>query len=303
MAYAETVAVDNTAIVLAFLVVARRDGCCLDVCIIEVVVIAGKFWVWAIAGLLCTPMALMAEDSNIRYLMGGDAGAELQLKVRQAPLAQALNAVADKTGMVIHYSGLPESLFTLSCIETTVTEILHCLLDKNADLIFRYVLTPSKDDQPRPLAELWVLGRRFEVEPGLMVADVDTVTDTQIRGMDGMEKLLETATAENPQYRADAVAQLAARGEVQNPAIHKALDAALSDENAEVRAQAVSGLAKGQDMAAVLQSALQDSDVSVRLMAVDNAGNDAGLLQQALGDSDETVREFAALKLAALAAP
>ena len=50
----------------------------------------------------------------------------------------------------------------------------------------------------------------------------------------------------------------------------------------------------------VLRDALQDGDVSVRLMAVDSAGADepgTALLHEALADEDETVRVAAAIKL------
>jgi HEAT repeat protein len=53
----------------------------------------------------------------------------------------------------------------------------------------------------------------------------------------------------------------------------------------------------------VLQDALQDSALPVRLMAVDGLGTDEesiALLKQALTDSDQAVRELAAMKLKSL---
>ena len=64
--------------------------------------------------------------------------------------------------------------------------------------------------------------------------------------------------------------------------------------------QALSSLAHREGAAAVapaLHEALHDSDVSVRLTAVDNAGADVALLQQALTDSDATVRQLAGIRL------
>jgi hypothetical protein len=47
----------------------------------------------------------------------------------------------------------------------------------------------------------------------------------------------------------------------------------------------------------VLSEALHDSDVSVRLMAVSNAGENVYLLQSALNDTDRIVRDLAGMKL------
>jgi hypothetical protein len=265
---------------------------------------AGKLQM--IALLLWMPGVLMAE-SNIRFMSAGQAGAELHLEIVQSPLAPALDEIADKTGVLIHYSALPESMFNLICTGTTVTGILKCLLDNKADLIFRYAHEFSKEDQQNRLAEAWVVGTHGDLGQDAPLASRSSLSDTgsnaETRDSDETGKLLEMAVAENPQNRADAVAGLAS-GQVKAPLVRDALESALSDTNAEVRAQAVTGLAKyqGYDASAVLQSALQDGDVSVRLMAVDSAGDNPVLLQQALGDSDETVRAYAATKLEALSA-
>ena len=110
-------------------------------------------------------------------------------------------------------------------------------------------------------------------------------------------------TASNdPAERADALALLVIKGRAGDADIRKALETALTDKDANVRAQALSSLARreGDGAAAQLQAALQDSDVSVRLMAVDSAGNNPALLQQAVTDRDETVRTLATMKLEAL---
>lgn len=255
--------------------------------------------------LLWMPGVLMAE-SNIRF-MSAQAGAELHLDIVQSPLAQALDEIADKTGVLIHYSALPESVVNLTCTGTTVTGILKCLLGNKAGLVFRYAHEFSEEDQQSRLAEAWIVGTHGDLGQDAPAANRSSLSGTgsnaATRDSDDTGKLLEMATAENPQYRADAVAGLASRQD-EAPLVHDALASALSDSNAEVRAQAVAGLAKyqGYDASAVLQSAMQDGDVSVRLMAVDSVGDNPALLQQALGDSDETVRAYAATKLEALSA-
>jgi HEAT repeat protein len=83
------------------------------------------------------------------------------------------------------------------------------------------------------------------------------------------------------------------------------LQTALSDEDPNVRGQAVYAVVRrgGVEATAVLQDALQDSALPVRLMAVDGLGTDEesiALLKQALTDSDQAVRELAAMKLKSL---
>jgi HEAT repeat protein len=109
-------------------------------------------------------------------------------------------------------------------------------------------------------------------------------------------------SSDDPQARTQALASLAARGNRKDPAVQSAFRAALVDEDANIRAQAVSGMARiaGAGAAVILREALRDRDSSVRLMAVDSAGADAEgalLLQEALADRDETVRALAAIKL------
>ena len=91
-------------------------------------------------------------------------------------------------------------------------------------------------------------------------------------------------------------------GKAGDASVRTVLEEALADNYANVRAQAISSLARseGDDATAALQVALNDSDASVRLMAVDSMGNNTALLQQALTDNDATVRELAKIRLESL---
>lgn len=258
--------------------------------------------------LLWLPGVLMAE-SGIHFMMDEAGDTSLRLEMRQTSLADTLNEIAGKTGLLVHSSALPLGLFSVTCMEATLTEILQCLLDKKADFIFRY-------SQSKPV-EVWVLGADFSQDnvvskararvPERVVEKVlgngqnaaDNDSDEEIA------KLLEKATDNNPALRMDAIAGLADKGIANDLAVHKALTEALSDPDVQVREQAVSSLARreGDRAAAELQSALRDSDASVRLMVVDSAGENAALLQHALSDSDETVRALAAMKLDELSKP
>ena len=61
-----------------------------------------------------------------------------------------------------------------------------------------------------------------------------------------------------------------------------------------------------QDALLVLEQAMHDPELSVRLLAIDGLGSDdksVALLEQALGDEDAAIRELAALKLELLSDP
>jgi len=115
--------------------------------------------------------------------------------------------------------------------------------------------------------------------------------------------LLGMAKSEDPNVRLDAIASLAHEGVMGDQTIREALIGALSDKDARIRKQALASLAirKAGDADQELQWALQDSDASVRLMAVDSIKDNQQLLLQALSDSDETVHTLAAMKLERLA--
>ena len=118
-------------------------------------------------------------------------------------------------------------------------------------------------------------------------------------------KIHNLAASAKPEERISALSQLAGKASIDANVVQKILQAAIRDSDANVRAQAIYAVAKQNcaDASLILEQALQDGELSVRLMAVDSlAANEtsAGLLEQALNDEEEAVRELAALKLASL---
>jgi HEAT repeat protein len=107
------------------------------------------------------------------------------------------------------------------------------------------------------------------------------------------------AKSKNSTDRADAIGELLAEETQDDPAIKAILEQALTDQDPNVRAQAVSSLThrEGSDAIGIIQEALHDNSVDVRLMAVDSITDDVALLQQAINDNDETIRSLAAVKL------
>ena len=156
-----------------------------------------------------------------------------------------------------------------------------------------------RDTGPCPTAGAQGGGRR----PGPL--DVSTKTKPVAPDPELAETLVRMAGSEDPAERVSALSQLAVERPVDLATVQEILETALSDEDSNVRGQAVYAVVRrgGVEATAVLQDALQDSALPVRLMAVDGLGTDEesiALLKQALTDSDQAVRELAAMKLKSL---
>jgi len=370
---------------------------------------------WAAFLFLLGVGQVSADEQSIRVIRSENAGSELQLEVRQASLKQVLDKIAGDTGLMIHYSILPEGSVNASCVGTTLKQVMECLLDHKADLIFRYPSASSRSASQIQPEEVWVLKTKFEVSPGTAnssvyktvvtqqqtmqtttgartetehtapdltkaliekagsknpsdrsdaIAELQealhdndasvrlmavnsignnadllkqalTDSDAKVRELaaikleslsnaepqqqvmqntasaqtdnepstpDQIDALLERAKSNNPVDRVDAISRLLTVGKAGDASVRTVLEEALADNYASVRAQAISSLARseGGDATAALQMALNDSDASVRLMAVDSMGNNTALLQQALTDNDATVRELAKIRLESL---
>ena len=135
----------------------------------------------------------------------------------------------------------------------------------------------------------------------LSTADDSDPTEDGETGPDMTGKLVSMAQSTNVDERVSAIGQLLAGGQEGDAAVRETLQAALTDNDPRVRAQAISSYARreGEGAYAALQEALQDSDASVRHMAVGGANNQA-LLELAVNDRDASVRLLAQKKLEAL---
>lgn len=273
-----------------------------------------KFWMTSLFLLMSGALLAAVNVSNpayqnIRLAVTKDTGAELQLEVRQVPLAQVLDNIASKTGVRINYSVLPEGLVTATCVGSTVKQVMECLLLRKADLVFRYSRQASKADPKGQPEEVWVLGAKFGTgqansgfcsSAGTPQQTLPTAAKTKTeQEPDQTDELVKMASSKIPAERAEAIGRLMAGGREGDVTVKETLEAALSDPDAMVRTRALSSLAhrEGAGASPALHEALHDSDVSVRLTAVDNAGSDVALLQQALTDADATVRQLAGIRL------
>jgi HEAT repeats len=282
---------------------------------------AKLFTACVIAGLLLLNAAFSAEqtpstEGHVEWIISDDKGSELLLEVRQMPLQRVLSTITAKTGVPIHYSVVPEGLVTATCVGATLKQIMECLLARKADLIVRYHKPSSQiqakgSDKNQPV-EMWVLGSQFtdatncsgsivsqQTINNSSVKSPDSQADAAVSEPDQTDDLLKSAKSKDAATRANAIGALMSGGRVDDAKVKTALEEALNDPNANVRAQAVSSLAhrEGSAATAALQDALHDTDAGVRLMAVDGIGSNPALLQQAINDDDETVRNLAISKL------
>jgi hypothetical protein len=282
-------------------------------------------------GLACClaliPVLLWAdqgEGQTIRVTVSGDRQEFMEVEARQAPMGRVIEEIVARRGIRAHHSVLPEEPVTATCAGLSLKQVLECLLGADADLMFRSPGATAKAAAEGWPAEFWILGSSF-AKGRSAKGDPDAgrcsaVADNDAGPLDGIRavrrepapsesdvnRLRDMADAEDPQQRAEALSRLVADGGMDEGDLRRVLERALSDADAYVRTKAVHGLARleGQDAFFHLQTALQDSDASVRLMAVDSAGSDArsvALLEQAVADDDEVVSGLAKAKLETLA--
>jgi len=248
-------------------------------------------------------------ESFYKVVTSAAKGSELQLDARKASLPKILDHLSKKTHISIHYSVLPESLVSATCVGSGIKPVLECLLANKADLTFRAADKPANGND---VAEVWISGtslvgtgandaactaraEKAEQELEALKQKLETKDDTT----DKTDEFLKMSESKKPADRVAAIGALLGSKRKDDPAIRAVLDRALTDENAAVRAQAVSTLGEfgGENVNAVLQDALRDDSVDVRLMAVSAIKDNVELLQQAANDSDETVRTLATVKL------
>jgi HEAT repeats len=264
------------------------------------------------------PVTAAAQRVSLR-------GGLLSIHARQAAWAQVLHEITKQSGIRFHYAIPLEGSVTASFTDLPLKQALQRLFGPEANFIFRY---PQKADQASPRgvpAEVWILGEvsgagadasRSTAEHKSSASGSDATasnlpdqddpssveTENSQAEQQNIDTLLETTKAEDPTLRMQALSALAASDKADETIVRSVLDAALADEDAGVRGQAVQALAnrEGSEAIGLLRQALRDSDPSVRLMAVDSIvpqEQGIALLQEALSDGDETVRYRAASKL------
>ncbi|MCF8006111.1 MAG: HEAT repeat domain-containing protein [Methylovulum sp.] len=219
------------------------------------------------------------------------SAAKQLIKVHDTSLYTILNTIQQHTGIQLHYSDIPDVTLSVACQTSALSELLSCLLTPYSNWIVRY----SKD-------ELMQKSSALPVEIWLINATAPALAFTPIQKIATLAapiKVLSPSIFEGTVNQRLEALSLLGKNTLSNADIHQTLTTLLNDENAEIRARSLQILAEQNDVqiAEFLHKALEDSDVSVRLTAVDYAGKDVQLLQQALNDQNATVRSYAEIKL------
>lgn len=121
------------------------------------------------------------------------------------------------------------------------------------------------------------------------------------------ETIVNLAASSDPAQRVSALSQLAEKGSIDAGVVEKILQTAIQDIDPNVRGQAVYAFAQQGcgDLFVVLEQALQDTELSVRLMALDSLGADersVALLKEIVEDEDEAeaIKDLVTMKLESL---
>ncbi|WP_445371020.1 HEAT repeat domain-containing protein [Methylomonas sp. HW2-6] len=246
----------------------------------------------------------------VELVIGKTPGSLLQLNVRQAALADIVKEIAAKTKTEIHYTVLPEAPVTATCIADKVQALLECLVGKQIGVV-------SQKPEGASREQVWLLGSSMSGCPAATakaaVSEQDATpeiqpTPAQQAALDRAQRehtetMLKQARSKDPSQRAEALLNLGSTGTKADPNVRQALEDAINDKSPGIRAQAVSALAAYDEDGAeqVLNRALDDKDMEVRLAAVDRAAGNQAILERAATDSNPTVAGYAAAKLAELA--
>ena len=252
-----------------------------------------------------SPTPMIGDSTHFDLVISADEGTELKLEVMDMPLSQVLDRIAFKSKVPIHYSILPKGLVSATCVGSTLKQILGCLLGEKTDFIISYSNQNNSIIQNEQPSEAWILGSRLaesSVTTDCAFTNSQKNKSTVSSQSDQTDNLLIMAQSEKPADRESAMSALLASGKIGDPNIKATLEQGLTDQDAGVRAQAISSFAhrEGPAAAPAIQLALSDSSVDVRLMAVDAITDDVALLQQAIKDKDEVIRKLAEVKLTAL---
>ncbi|MCQ8183436.1 HEAT repeat domain-containing protein [Methylomonas sp. SURF-1] len=254
----------------------------------------------------------MAEEMARFSLERSQNGAWL-LDAKQADLPKLLGVLAERTRSTLHFSQIPLSRVSATCVGANAVALLRCLLGDGVSMAVRDARgSVSAGAGADGGNEIWIMGSSL----------VDTNSDRSSAGCDiaradfnsgqsdqaqSVARWLKQAQDRNPALRLAAITELAhLNATADEPSVTAALRKALTDRDARVRMQAIGGVVARDGEAAVsgpLSQALQDDKAEIRLMALDYIETDVNLLQSAAQDSDPAVRGLAQVKLELLAKP
>ncbi len=224
-----------------------------------------------------------------------DVSGFISIKEKHITANDLLKKLSKQTGVVIHSAFASSDKLDVSCAGK-LQQVLQCIIGASSNIVFRYNDPAELKSTHDYIVEAWLLAPNTD--------DVDhsgntsKVVDTPDYRGDRTDRLL--TEAKNPLHKVDAIERLAIEGQKEDVRVINALKDALLDKNPTIRAQAIFGLGRmgADDLDKLLEQAMSDASVDVRLRALEVSERDSPLVKQALNDANSSVREFAAIKLA-----
>jgi HEAT repeats len=205
-----------------------------------------------------SPGLQASHPSSINLTLSKQAPGTIRLEVKQAPLAQILKQLTDKTGVKIHYSALPSNPITVTCAEASVKIVVECLLGPGSNLAAKMPEKIAKATQAlnpdEQVAELWILSapdtnpHAVGLNPASqnLAQEAPKTLNPEERDKDDFEETLKQAQADSQDLgqRELALYNLGLQGKKDDPDIKEALLTALNDDNPRIREQAAESLAQ-----------------------------------------------------------
>ncbi len=217
---------------------------------------------------------------------------QVVLHASRIPLNQVLQALSEDTGVALNYAEAPASPVSVICQGNALPRVLQCLLGTQASLVIERDGNPKARPKAGGFARIRLLASTFAEAPQL---DPEVARE--------IDMALALSHSLSPEDRAHGLQKLARIEAVSPEALREAYQAALGDEEGDVRAEAITGmvLLDAENSFPLLSQAMSDEHPSVRLAALDGMDEaDEKTLpyyQQALTDPDESIRALAGLRL------
>lgn len=249
----------------------------------------------AVAQTSLTSAASNSQSASFVKLIQSAEG-EWRLQAQQTDLPQLLDKIAEQAQLRVHYSVLPATTVSATCIGANVVALLQCVFKGSANIVSRKANTQTAKD------EVWVMSSSLAGANTVVSASCQNAlaNASASEPNDRAEQWLKLAMAKDTEQRAQAIAELTHADMAYDAKVRGVLQNALSDKQPKVRARAIAAFAGREgEMAAAeeLRKALQDSSSDVRISAIDMIEKDESLLQLAVQNSDQSVREMAQMKL------
>jgi hypothetical protein len=242
------------------------------------------------------------EEASVQVIEGN-------LSVRAQDMRQddLLKLISEKTGIRFHAETPLDQKASVSFQGLGAEAALREILGSGANLFFRYGQAKAKRPSVFP-EDVWVLGKDSsgsaelpafstarEIGPENPPAAPQTV---DVKPMNGEEKAatLERLRSGSSEERVQAMARVFEDGKAGEDEVRAALETATNDGDPQVRMMAMQALANLPDGSRYVHEALHDPDAGVRLMALASLSpgtEDAHLVREALNDPDQAVRSQA----------